>query len=329
MQVNAYIPDSSSSLLVDILIVVQPFIIINTISLTPGNKVRLTSSFIQDNPTQLKLNRYNPKIFIAKRPQFGKLKKIRRSTGDKENVNDKDVTSFTYKEMKSGIIYYVARKFPLGFNGMNDSFEYILTTKSAQPAQAIVAIEILSPNRSGDVSSEVDVIIADSTLLPIDNMIIVAILVVIIVFLIFLILFSRCRSKKTKEDPNKDNPPQLPRPPDFMTMGNTRSMYTPSDNDSLPVTQSSTPLPVLSNVPHCKVIPIGLDINDSDPEDMIDMREDAREQMLRYAAYSDDPESWTSSIGEMGTIPEVSYMSQAQHISPKINPLLRRNQYWV
>jgi len=109
-------------------------------------------------------------------------------------------------------------------------------------------------------------------------------------------------------------------------------MYTPSDNESLPVTQSSTPLPVLSNVPHCKVIPIGLDIHDSDPEDMIDMREDAREQMLRYG-YTDDPESWTSSIGDMmGTIPEMSYSStlaQPQHIPPKINPLLRRNQYWV
>lgn len=99
-QVNAYIPDSSSSLLVDILIVVQPFITISPLSITPGSKVRLSSTFIQDNPTQLKLNRYNPKILISRRPQFGKLRKIRRSTGDVENINDKEVTSFTYKEMK-------------------------------------------------------------------------------------------------------------------------------------------------------------------------------------------------------------------------------------
>jgi chondroitin sulfate proteoglycan 4 len=325
-QVNAYIPDSSSSLLVDIMIVVQPFITISPISVTPGSKVRLSSTFIQDNPTQL--NRYNPKIFVMKRPQYGKLRKIRRSTGDVENVNDKDVVSFTYKEMKSGIIYYVARKFPSGFGGLNDTFEYILTTKTAQPAQGVVPVEIFSSLRDGD-SAQPEIVAADSSFLPFNLMILVAVLIGIIIFLILLILIIKCRSggkKKTKD------PPQLPRPPDFMTINNTRSMYTPSDNESLPVTQSSTPLPVLSNVPHCKVIP--LDIHDSDPEDMIDMREDAREQMLRYAAsYNDDPESWTSSINDMmGTMPDMNYslnLGQGQQIPPKINPLLRRNQYWV
>lgn len=333
MQVNAYIPDSSSSLLVDIFIVVEPFITISPISIVPNSKVRLTSTFVPDNPTQLKLNRYNPKITIMRKPQFGKLRRIRRSTGgDVENVNDKDVTSFTYKEMKSGIIYYIARKFPGGFNGINDSFEYLLTTKTAQPAQGVVNVEILSPNRGDDDTSQIDIVQADSTLLPFDLMWLIAILIGVIIFLIIIILIIKCRSsKKNKEDPLKDNPPHLPRPPDFMTMNNTRSMYTPSDNESLPITQSSTPLPVLSNVPHCKIIPIGqLDIQDSDPEDMIDMREDAREHMLRYG-FSDIPESWTSSIGDMGTIPEVNYstLQQAHQIPPKINPLLRRNQYWV
>lgn len=300
--------------------------------MTPSNKVRLMSTFVPDNPTQLKLNRYNPKIVISRKPQFGKLRKIRRSTGDVENVNDKDVTSFTYKEMKSGIIYYIARKFPPGFNRINDTFEYILTTKNAQPAQGVVVVEIQSPNRTGeDYVPEIPA--PDLAFLPFDIMCLLAILLGVILFFILIILIIKCRpSKKVKKDSTKDNPPHLPRPPDFMTMNNTRSMYTPSDNESLPITQSSTPLPVLSNVPHCKVIPIGqLDIQDSDPEDMIDMREDAREQMLRGYGYSEGPESWTSSIGDVGTIPEVSYSSiaQPQHIPPKINPLLRRNQYWV
>lgn len=324
-QVNAYIPDSSSSFLVDVMIVVQPFITISPISILPGTKTRLTSTFIQDNPTQLKLNRYNPKIHITKRPLFGKLKKIRRNTGDVENVNDKDVTSFTYKEMKSGIIYYVARKFPSSaFSGMNDSFEYILTTKNAQPAQGLVPIDIIGFRI--DDGTHPDISIADTNFLPFDLSVLVAILIGFILFLIFLTLVILCRTRK-KNKKQKQDPPHLPRPPDFMTM-NTRSMYTPSDNESLPITQSSTPLPVLSNVPHCKVIP--LDIHDSDPEDMIDMREDAREQMLRYA-YNDDPESWTSSFNEiMGNLPEVTYSSSiGQQIPPKINPLLRRNQYWV
>jgi chondroitin sulfate proteoglycan 4 len=241
------------------------------------------------------------------------------------------VTSFTYKEMKSGIIYYIARKFPSGFNGLNDSFEYILMTKTAQPAQGVVNIEIQSPNRGIDDGSP-DVVSATSNFLPFDVLWLIAILLGVIIFLIIIILIIKCRSgKKSKENSMKDNPPHLPRPPDFMTINTTRSMYTPSDNESLPITQSSTPLPVLSNVPHCKIIPIGqLDIQDSDPEDMIDMREDAREHMLRYG-FSDIPESWTSSMNDMGTLPEVNYstLSQAHQIPPKINPLLRRNQYWV
>lgn len=334
MQVNAYIPDSSSSLLVDIFIVVEPFIQISPITVVPNSKVRITSTFVPDNPTQLKLNRYNPKISIMRKPQFGKLRRIRRSTGgDVENVNDKDVTSFTYKEMKSGTIYYIARKFPIGFSGINDSFEYILTTKTAQPAQAVVNIDIQAPNRGTDDASQPDVIQADSTFLPFDILYLIAILLGIIIFLIIIILIIKCRSsRKGKENSMKDNPPHLPRPPDFMTINNTRSMYTPSDNESLPITQSSTPLPVLSNVPHCKIIPIGqLDIQDSDPEDMIDMREDAREHMLRYG-FSDIPESWTSSMNDMGTIPDINYSTLSSHahqIPPKINPLLRRNQYWV
>lgn len=125
--------------------------------------MRLSFTFIQDNPTQLKLNRYNPKIHIIKRPQFGKLRKIRRSTGDIESINDKEVSSFTYKEMKSGIVYYVARKFPsTHFKGIKDTFEYILTTKTAQPAQGVVPVDIFSTVADTDDSSTPDVVISDS-----------------------------------------------------------------------------------------------------------------------------------------------------------------------
>lgn len=326
-QVNAYIPDTTSFSLVDIQVVVQPFIIINPVSITPGSKVRLSSTFIIDNPTQLKLNRYNPKITISRKPKYGKFKKIIRSTGDLESVNDKEIFSFTYKELKSGVVYFVARKFFQEFSSINDSFEYILTTKTAQPSQGVVNIEIFSPNKiSTDDNPEV---IAADTRITVDHLLILSIITGILIFLFMAIMIIRCRSINVpKDDPDKNMPPALPRPPDFMTLHTTRSMYTPSENDdSLPVTQSSTPLPVLSNVPHCKVIPIGIDssIQDSDPEDMIDMREDAlnNANMLRYV-YNDDPEDW-SSCG-----PDVNYSSIAQPQQiPKINPLLRRNQYWV
>jgi hypothetical protein len=79
------------------------------------------------------------------------------------------------------------------------------------------------------------------------------------------------------------------------------------------------------------VIPIGIDssIQDSDPEDMIDMREDAlNANILRYG-YSDEPEDWGRFSEEIGQDVGYSTIAQPQHIEPKINPLLRRNQYWV
>lgn len=173
--------------------------------------------------------------------------------------------------MKSGIVYYVARKFPsTNFKGIKDTFEYILTTKTAQPAQGLVSVEIFSTISDNDDFSTPDVVISDSffvvmllsistivfqqsffILQPFDPLLLVAILIGIILFLILLILFIKCRSN-SKKSKSKD-PPHLPRPPDFITVNNNlRSLYTPSENESLPVTQSSTPLPVLSNVPHCK-----------------------------------------------------------------------------
>jgi len=301
----------------------------------PGEKVRLNSACVLDNPSQTNLNRYNPKIVITKKPKFGRLKKIIRSSGDMESVNDKDVSTFTYKELKSGAIYFVARKFSLDSGSINDSFEYLLTTKLAQPGQAVVPIELYSPSLHGISVDGVDIIPSQSSL-PINLFVLVIFLLLSFLILILIIMIIlKCRSENPqKNDPDKDMPPALPRPPDFMTLNHNR-MYTPSDNDSLPITTASTPLPVLSNIPHCKVTPIGLDscMQDSDPEDMMDMNHvDILQNTghIRYP-YGEDPEEWSSSC-DMN--PEVNYstigQSQANtQTQPRANPLLRRNQYWV
>jgi chondroitin sulfate proteoglycan 4 len=331
-QVIAYIPDTSSAAAINVYIVVQPFIAISQILVIPGEKVRLSSTFVLDNPSQTKLNRYNPKIVITKKPKYGRLKKIIRSTGDLESVNDKEVSVFTYKELKSGAIYFVARKFALESGSINDSFEYLLTTKSAQPGQGVVPIELYSPSLHGATLDGVDIVQAQSSL-PINLFVLVLFLLLsFLILILIIVIIMKCRSSNpSKNDPDKDLPPSLPRPPDFMTLNHNR-MYTPSDNDSLPITTASTPLPVLSNIPHCKVIPIGLDscLQDSDPEDMMDMNIDILQNTghLRYP-YGEDPEDWSSSC-DIG--PEVNYSTIAQpqqNTQQRANPLLRRNQYWV
>ncbi|ETN60505.1 kon-tiki [Anopheles darlingi] len=366
-QLDAFIPDTTSACLIEVSMIVQPFIIINPITITPGDRVRLSSTFIFDNPAQLKLNRYNPKITITRRPKYGRLKKIVRSTGldYAEQPSDKEISSFTYKELKAGVIYYSARKFNQDFQSINDNFEYVLSTKTAQPGQGTVPIEIYSPSRSHD-SNDVDIITAESTI-PLDYLIAVCIAVVAIVLILITVLLLRCRSKSSrKADPDKDHPPSLPRPPDFMTLNNR--MYTPSENESLPVTNSSTPLPIISSIPHCKVIPIGgLDNTlqlDSETDDMMDLHGELLPSLghgYRYG-YGDENDEWSSSC-DAG--PDVNYstisrpqqhllLQQHQQLLPqqqqqqqqphyqqqsqqplstpqlsKANPLLRRNQYWV
>ncbi|XP_053692185.1 chondroitin sulfate proteoglycan 4 [Sabethes cyaneus] len=355
-QLEAFIPDTTSACLVEVSMIVQPFIIINPITITPGERIRLSSTFIFDNPAQLNLNRYNPKITITRRPKYGRLRKIVRSSGLDyiEQPSDKDIHTFTYKELKSGVIYYVARKFNQDFQSINDNFEYLLSTKTAQPGQGIVPIEIYSPSRNAHDNNDVDIVTADSGL-PFDYLIAACAAAAIIVIPLMIIILLKCRSSSSQKDhPDKDHPPSLPRPPDFMTLNNR--MYTPSENDSLPVTNASTPLPIISTIPHCKVIPIGLDNNlqlDSDPdEDMMDIHGDLLQNTnnLNYP-YGDEGDEWSSScdVGadvNYSTIAQQQHAQQQQQLLPqqhlqstlqpssqqgqqKANPLLRRNQYWV
>ncbi|XP_058818725.1 chondroitin sulfate proteoglycan 4 [Topomyia yanbarensis] len=351
-QMDAFIPDTTSACLVEVNMIVQPFIIINPITITPGERIRLSSTFIFDNPAQLKLNRYNPKITITRRPKYGRLKKIVRSTGLDyiEQSRDQDIGTFTYKELKSGVIYYVARKFNQDFQSINDNFEYLLATKTAQPGQGTVPIEIYSPSRNALDSNDVDIVTAESNL-PFDYLIAACVAAAIIVILLMIIILLKCRSNSSQKDhPDKDHPPSLPRPPDFMTLNNR--MYTPSENESLPVTTASTPLPIISSIPHCKVIPIGLDNTlqlDSDPEDdMMDIHGDLMHSPnnLNYP-YGDEGDEWSSSCDagadvNYSSIAQQQHAQQQQHLLPqqqhmlqapqgqqKANPLLRRNQYWV
>lgn len=306
-------------------IIVEPFIKINGISITSSDKIRLTSTVVMDNPTQAKLNRYNPKITITRKPDHGKIRKIIRTSGDAEHLNDKDINSFTYKELKSGIVYFVARHLPDEVVSINDYFEYVLHIKSVQPGQGFVPIEIhkVLQNFGTTKITANDVDILTYEAFPFNYVVIVSMVSIMIVLGILMVILIKCRARETDKSTTKDYPPTLPRPPDFMGLNNNRLYSSSEGGDSIPVTASSTPLPVLSSIPHCKVIPIDLD--DSESDDMIDMDP---QQMPRYP-YGDDNDEWSSSC-DVG--PEVNYSSiaQPQHYQQRMNnPLLRRNQYWV
>lgn len=389
-----YIPDSnlSSSVQFDVKVIVEPIIKIHGISITSRDKIRLTCSLLLDNPTLSKLNRYNPKIIITRAPDHGRVRKIVRTSGGDataaEVLTDKDISTFTYKELKSGIVFFVARDMPVEVDSINDYFEYTLQLKSVQPGQGFVPIEIhktpradnatitsTNPNTSDSGYGNVNV--ATSQTMPLNYVVLLGLVAIVMMFGILMAVLIRCRSSRNEKQncgtPVKGYPPQLPRPPDFMTL-NSQSrvmMYASSLEsggcdaiDSLPPTVSSTPLPVLSSIPHCKVIPIDLDDDDDDGDDdagdcdreMDDdgcSESDVERRQLHDGmgrsygyGYGNEPDDWSSSCdvtgGDNNEHQEVTYSSinqphpmamQQQQLLQKQqkqqNPLLRRNQYWV
>lgn len=310
-------------------IIVEPLIKINGVSIASDDKIKLSTSIPDDNPQQLKLNRYNPKIVITRKPDHGKIKKILRNTNNADHINDKEITSFTYKELKSGVIYFIARKLPDDVDAISDSFEYTLFIKSYQPGQAFVSIEIHKVKSLiiDDDQNAVDVAYKSSW--PINYLFIIATLIGMFALVLILIVLIRChtQSKANKNNLDKNFPPPLPRPPDFISVNNNR-LYSGSDGEeSIPVTASSTPLPILSSIPHCKVIPIG-SIEDSESDEMIDLNQvDGLPQPIPYYPYGDENDEWSSSCDVANEVNYSSIIQRNQHQNN--NPLLRRNQYWV
>lgn len=331
-EVAVSVKGSDRVLLLNIDIIVEAFIKISDISLQTGDKIKLTSSLALENIIQLKLNKFNPKIVITKKPERGNLRKIIRNSGNTENFNDRDITAFTYKDLKSGIIYYVSDQLPDDVHSLNDYFEYALLMKSVQPGEGVVSIEIhsiLSPlNEDTDKNISVQPIDMSSEYILI--LIIALVIILIILIIAGLVIYRSRKSKKnSKNYNNKDYPPTLPQPPDFLPY-NSNQLYAASDGgDSIPITPAnSTPLPVMSNIPHCKIIPI--DLENEYPES--DMENDASGLMgpnnLPYG-YDDENDGWSSSY-EGGLAPDVNYASIRQSSQEqRANPLLRRNQYWV
>lgn len=335
LQVTAYISDTNYGGVITVKVIVHPCITINPITVVSGERIRLGTTANHFTSTNLNLGRYNPKITIISKPKHGRLKKITRTSGELESSKDKDISTFTYKELKSGVVYFVAKKLPSDVPTLNDSFDYLLTIKSVQPAQGTATIAIQSREMMTD-----GVILADSHL-PFNYMLIIAIVVIVVLFAIFLLMLIRCymnRVAKKQQDKHSSYPPSLPRPPDFMISNRINSS---SDLDSIPVTGNSTPLPGMSNVPQCKVIPvIGYDNDFQDSEsEIVDCLNNAHIENYPYGSNNLDPEDWSSSYDINNDVNYASItqsqaaqpqqQSNQQTLGSRTNPLLRRNQYWV
>lgn len=354
-QVSAYVPGTDYATQVDVVVNVEPVIKINDIFMrdaeASGGKIRLSCSLVTDNPLSLKLNKFNPKFVITRMPATGQVRKIIRSsslgmppTGGTDPQNERSTNIFSYKELRSGVVYFVPHNAVDHTEADSDSFDYQLIIKTVQPAQATVAIEY----RAQVVETET--VHLGNADISINYLAVGCALFILLICLLIVLLLVKMRSmRKHKAEISKDQPPALPCPPDLTSVSpqhhhHHHHNYASSEADSVPATGNSTPLPGFSNIPHCKIIPVESykhEYPDYDPdEDETDDQCDPQQMMLpqRYNPYHVDHDAWSSSCDMANDFAGYASVPQSISISgsvssppsaPPTNPLLRRNQYWV
>ncbi|XP_029050257.1 chondroitin sulfate proteoglycan 4 isoform X1 [Osmia bicornis bicornis] len=313
---------------------VVPLMIINSMTALADEKTRITLQHMDATPLA-KLTSSNPLYTIIRKPKFGKIKRIIRSSsssGEKRATREKEVIKFSHQEVMSGVIYMVCRKIPtIEYRGVADSFTFVLTASIFQPAvgefQFRVKLDIDEYNNitlagpMDPVGHEGEMAIAPN--MSNDYLLILGMLLGVFFLGVVVIITIRCRHNRYKhaeeEKPEPTPTPvgimPLPRPPDHLMPATPHLKRFANDHNSV---AASTPLPVLptmtSTLPQCKVIPL------SPLESIAGSEVDVS---AKYPYGVADADEWSSF--DTSDLP----CQSATTTQRTNNPLLRRNQYWV
>lgn len=267
------------------------------------------------------------------RPRYGRIKKIIRSSGDRRSVREREVNHFTHEEVKSGVIYYVARRLT-DLAAHNDSIPFLLAVSIFQPAhgelrfvvhperkEELIATPTVSlpPVLSGPkdpVGHEGGLIVASPNMSS-DYVLIVSLVLGVMLLAVLVIVVVKCRSiqvgredtRNCKSDLTAVPPVPLPRPPDVLQPTSPHPKRFTSNGSS--PTPGNTSLPAPASVLQCKVIPI-------EPVDSVASSEPDLNSRYPYGVSDEPTEDWSSyDTSELG------------YPHRTANPMLRRNQYWV
>lgn len=310
---------------------VVPLMIINPMIALAGEKTRITLQYMDATPLA-KLTSSNPTYTIIKKPKFGKIKRIIRSSfssGEKRGTREKEVSKFSHQEVMSGVIYMVCKKIPtMEYDGVIDSFAFILAASIFQPAVGefdfrvkldMDEYNITLGGPMDPVGHEGEMAIAPN--MSNDYLLILGMLLGVFLLGVVVIITIRCRQNKYKHAEEEKPEPTpavgvmpLPRPPDHLMPVIPHVKRYANDHNSV---TASTPLPVLptmtSTLPQCKVIPLS-------PLESITGSE--MDVSAKYPYGVADGDEWSSF--DTSDLPCQSSTAQRTN-----NPLLRRNQYWV
>lgn len=322
LQLSGWIIETKNPSRVEINVVIKPLMISGIFIPVVGSKNRLGLSVLDASPLA-KVTNSNPVYDVIKKPRLGRLKKIIRSSGERKNIKEKEITKFSHEELKSGVIYYVTRKSISSEDsyGLDDSMVLLLVASIFQPAivelKFRLAIDDNStattldgvpqspkiPDPKNPISHDGGIRVASPNIKS-DYVLIIGMIVGVLLLAVIVVIIVRCRTvKKEERKSNKQDlqgPLPLPRPPDDLMPSSARIKTFTSSNGS-----------TSNSIPQCKVIPLG-------PVDSITSSD--LEINARYPyGISDEPvEDWSSYD-----------TSETGYPHRTINPMLRRNQYWV
>ncbi|KAJ2954210.1 hypothetical protein O0L34_g2449 [Tuta absoluta] len=319
----AYVHNSNTTRPFTVEVFVQPLMHLGLLRVE-ADKTKITLSNM-DATGLATLTASDPIYTIIRKPTYGVLKKIIRSSGEKTSAREREVAYFSHEDIKAGVIYFVAKKKLMELNGLEDNFKFLLAAAIFQPAVGDVRIvlgnrpkkNIPGPN---DPESHEAIPVANGETASYYLMILVALSgTVLAVAVIFGLL--KCRRYLLREQNALAKihgqtqgvaPIPLPRPPDHLmpspAQGTPPIKRYVSSEQSVH-TGSSTPLPSGGSVA-CKVTPLA----DAGLPDL----------NARYPYGTEDhtdAEDWSSY--------EASESAYPVRAGAAPNPMLRRNQYWV
>ncbi|XP_069672310.1 chondroitin sulfate proteoglycan 4 [Periplaneta americana] len=331
LELVAWLADSDATVPgLELNVSVEPLLRLGNFTPIAGLRNKITLEVLDATPLA-KLTSSNPIYQVLHRPRFGRLKKIIRSSGDRRSAREREVSHFTHEEVKSGVIYYVARRLP-DAGAHDDAFPFLLASSIFQPARGELQF-IVRPEREGEelsatptasgappeqvgpkdpVGHEGGLIVASPNMSS-DYVLIVSMVLGVMLLAVLVIVAVKCRSlqvgredaRACKTDLTGVPPVPLPRPPDVLQPTSPHPKRFASNGSS------PTPANPPASVLQCKVIPL-------EPVDSVAGSEPDLNSRYPYGVADEPAEDWSSyDTSELGYPPRSA------------NPMLRRNQYWV
>ncbi|XP_049885189.1 chondroitin sulfate proteoglycan 4 [Pectinophora gossypiella] len=318
----AYVHNSNATRPFTIEVNVQPLMVLEDLRVE-SEKTKITLS-VMDATGLATLSASDPVYTIIRKPTYGTIKKIIRSSGEKTSAREREIAYFTHEDVKAGVIYFVVNKKLINLNGLEDRFRFLLSASIYQPALGEVKVIIGSRNKKNlpgpnDPESHEGVPVANGETASYYMMILMALSgTVLAIVVIFGLLKCRRYLMRDQNALAKIHgqtqgvaPIPLPRPPDHLMPSPAQGTppikrYVSSDQSVH--TGASTPLPSGGSVA-CKVTPLDATLPDLN---------------ARYPYGADDhtdAEDWSSY--------EASESAYPVRAGAAPNPMLRRNQYWV